>query len=144
MKINILGGGPAGLYFAILMKKQNPAHAITIVERDGPNDTFGWGIVFSEKTLLFLKDQDESTYDAITAASQAWEYVVVGHKGETIKVAGNPISGVARLAFLNILHRRCRELGVDLRFHANITDVAPLASDRSEEHTSELQSPTNL
>jgi len=129
MKINILGGGPAGLYFALLMKKQNPAHAITIMERDGPNDTFGWGIVFSEKTLLFLKDQDEPAYDAITAASQAWDYVVVGHKGETIKVAGNPISGVARLTFLNILHQRCRELGVDLRFHTNVTDVAPLAAD---------------
>lgn len=129
MKINIVGGGPAALYFAILMKKQNPPHVITIFERDGPNDTFGWGIVFSEKTLLFLKDQDEPTYDAITAASQAWDYVVVGHKRETIRVGGNPISGIARLAFLNILHARCRELGVELRFHTNITDVPALAED---------------
>src|SRR3990172_5773955 len=129
MKINIIGGGPGALYFAILMKKQTPAHAITIMERRGPTDPLGWGIVFSEKTMLFLKDQDEPTYDAITAASQAWDYVVVGHKGETIKVAGNPISGVARLTFLNILHQRCRELGIDLRFHTNVTDVAALASD---------------
>jgi len=129
MKINIIGGGPASLYFAILMKKQNPSHAIIIMERDGPNDTFGWGIVFSEKTLLFLKDQDEPTYAAITAASQAWDDVVVSHKGEPIKIGGNPISGIARLTFLNILHQRCRELGVDLRFHTNITDVPALAAD---------------
>jgi anthraniloyl-CoA monooxygenase len=124
MKINIVGGGPAGLLFAILMKKNDPSHEIHIVERDGPDDTFGWGIVFSEKTLTFLDGYDHEVYRQITAASQAWNAVVVGHKRQTIRVGGNPISGIARLALLQILHRRCQELGVDLRFHANVADVA--------------------
>ncbi|MCC6191471.1 MAG: TIGR03618 family F420-dependent PPOX class oxidoreductase [Anaerolineales bacterium] len=127
MKINVLGGGPAGLYFAILMQLQDPAHRITVVERDGPRDTFGWGIVFSETTLNFLDEHDHATYAAITDASQAWEAVIVGHKNEQIRVSGNPISGIARLTFLNILHQRCRELGVELRFHTNVTTPQQLA-----------------
>lgn len=123
MKINILGGGPAGLYFALLMKKLDPTHAITVVERDGPTDTFGWGIVFSEKTLSFLDEHDHETFVRITGASQSWEAVVVGHKGEALTVGGNPISGIARLTFLNILHDRCRDLGVDLRFLTTVTGV---------------------
>jgi anthraniloyl-CoA monooxygenase len=128
MKINILGGGPAGLYFALLMKRQDPAHDITVVERDGPHDTFGWGIVFSETTLQFLDEHDHPTYAAISAASQHWDAVVVGHKGEQIAVGGNPISGIARLTFLNILHDRCRELGVELRFHTHVVTPEQLAS----------------
>jgi len=127
MKINILGGGPAGLYFALLMKKQNPTHAITVLERDGPDDTFGWGIVFSEATLNFLEAQDAETYAEITAASRAWDTVVVGHKDEVVTVGGNPISGVARLTFLNILQRRCQALGVDPRYHTNVTTPEQLA-----------------
>lgn len=127
MKINVIGGGPAGLYFAILMKKLDPAHDITVVERDGPHDTFGWGIVFSEKTLAFLDEHDHETYTALSQASQSWDHVVVVHKGETLQIAGNPISGIARLTFLNILHDRCRALGVDLRFHTNVTNVADYA-----------------
>ncbi|MBI3456378.1 MAG: TIGR03618 family F420-dependent PPOX class oxidoreductase [Candidatus Rokubacteria bacterium] len=127
MKIIIIGGGPAGLYFAILMKKLDPAHAITIFERDGPNDTFGWGIVFSEKTYAFLKGHDVETYAAITKASETWDNVDVVHQGQKVTIRGNRFSGVARLAFLNILHQRCRDLGVDLRFHTNIASVAEVA-----------------
>ncbi|MBI4770739.1 MAG: bifunctional salicylyl-CoA 5-hydroxylase/oxidoreductase, partial [Chloroflexi bacterium] len=132
MEINLLGGGPAGLYFALLMKKLDPAHQITVIERDGPDDTFGWGIVFSEKTLTFLDEHDYPTFVAITEACESWDDVVVVHKGERLHIGGNPISGIARLRFLNILHQRCRELGVDLRFHTNVTDperVAALAAE---------------
>jgi anthraniloyl-CoA monooxygenase len=124
MKINIVGGGPAGLYFAILMKRLDPRHEITLGERDGPDDTFGWGIVFSDRTYGFLKDHDARTYTEITHASEVWDNVDVVHRGETVSIRGNRFSGVARLAFLQILHRRCRELGVDLRFHANVATVA--------------------
>ncbi|MGH7318073.1 MAG: TIGR03618 family F420-dependent PPOX class oxidoreductase [Candidatus Rokuibacteriota bacterium] len=124
MKINIVGAGAAALYFAILMKKLDPRHVITIAERDGPNDTFGWGIVFSEKTYGFLKDHDLETYTAITRASEVWDNVDVVHRGETITIRGNRFSGIARLTFLQILHQRCRELGVDLRFFTNIVNVA--------------------
>ena len=125
MKINIIGGGPAGLYFAILMKKLDPAHDITLVERDGPNDTFGWGIVFSDKTFAFLKDNDEETYADLTRAAQTWDNVVVGYRGQQYPVRGNGFLGIARLTFLNILHQRCRSLGVDLRFHTNLADLSP-------------------
>jgi anthraniloyl-CoA monooxygenase len=126
VKINILGGGPAGLYFAILMMRRDPSHRITVVERDGPDDTFGWGIVFSDRTLAFLRDKDEPTYTAITAACQTWDNVDVVHRGEKLSIHGNGFSGIARLTFLNILHRRCRELGVDLRFHTPVPDVVEL------------------
>lgn len=123
MKINILGGGPAGLYFAILIKKIDPSHAVTVIERDGPNDTFGWGIVFSDTTLENLSRADRETYDGFTRALVRRDAVVVKHKGVTEYVRGNPISGVARLTWLQILHRRAHELGVALRFLTNATTV---------------------
>lgn len=124
MKINILGGGPAALYFAVLMKKLDPAHDITVVERDGPDDTFGWGIVFSETTLDNFRQQDAETYAEFIKAGQMRDFVIVRHKGEEIKVAGNPIAGVPRLRWLQILHERCRALGVTLQFRTNVTDMA--------------------
>jgi anthraniloyl-CoA monooxygenase len=130
MKINIIGGGPAGLYFAILMKLQDPAHAITVVERDGPNDTFGWGIVFSDRTYSYLRECDPVSYAAIQGASETWEDVVIGHRDTTLRVTGNPMAGISRLTFLNLLHDRCRELGIDLQFHTNVTQPERLADWR--------------
>lgn len=124
MKINILGAGASGLYFALLMKKQNPAHEITVVERDGPNDTFGWGIVFSDTTLDNFANYDRESYDDFVDAVQRREAVVIQHKGEAVYIHGNPISGVARLRWLQILHRRCEESGVRLKFNTNVTNVA--------------------
>lgn len=126
MKIVIVGGGPAGLYFSILMKKLDPAREITVIERDGPNDTFGWGIVFSDQTFSYLQDNDRPSYQAITAACETWDNVDVVHKGQRVTIRGNKFSGVGRLAFLNILHRRCLELGVNIRFNTNVSDVNQL------------------
>jgi anthraniloyl-CoA monooxygenase len=127
MKINILGGGPAGLYFAILMKRLDPSHDITVIERDGPNDTFGWGIVFSDQTFSYLEDNDEASFNEITRACQTWDNVDVVHQDQKVTIRGNRFSGIARLAFLNILQARCRELGVELRFHTNIVDLASIS-----------------
>ena len=126
MKITIVGGGSAGLYFAILMKKQNPSHEITVIERDGPNDTFGWGIVFSDQTFSYLKDSDEASYAGISSNCETWDNVDIVHREQKVTIRGNKFSGIARLAFLNILHRRCQDLGVDLRFHTNVADTAEL------------------
>jgi len=126
MKITIIGGGPSGLYFAILMKKLDRTHEITILERDGPNDTFGWGIVFSDQTFSYLKDNDKKSFSAITRACQQWDNVDVVHKDQKVTIRGNKFSGIARLAFLNILHKRCLDLGVDLRFNTNVTDLSEL------------------
>jgi len=121
MDINIVGGGPAGLYFALLMKKADPRHRITILERDGPNDTFGWGIVFSDQTLSYLRDEDEPSCRRITSAFETWDNVDVVHRDQKITIRGNKFAGIGRLAFLNILQDRCRELGVEIRFKTNVT-----------------------
>jgi len=127
MKIQILGGGPAGLYFAILMKKQNPAHEITVVERDGPHDTFGWGIVFSDQTFSYLQESDDESFAEIIKSCEIWDNVDVIHHNQKVTIRGNKFSGLARIKFLNILHRRCSELGVDLRFHTNVSELNELA-----------------
>lgn len=123
MKINIIGGGPAGLYFAILMKLQRPAHAITVVERDGPEDTFGWGIVFSDQTFSYLAESDPVSFREIVASCEIWDNVDIVHKGVKVTVRGNRFSGIGRLHFLSILRARCRALGVELRYHTNVSDV---------------------
>ena len=121
----MIGGGPAGLYFAILMKRQDPSREIVVAERDGPDDTFGWGIVFSDQTFSYLEEGDRPSFEQIVAACEIWDNVDVVHKGERVTIRGNRFSGVGRLRFLNILRERCRELGVDLRFHTNVADVEP-------------------
>lgn len=123
MRIKIIGGGPSGLYFAILMKNQSAAHQITVIERDGPNDTFGWGIVFSDQTFSYLKDNDEVSFNNITRACQTWDNVDVVHRDQKVSIRGNKFSGIGRLAFLNILHQRCLELGVELKFNTNIPEL---------------------
>jgi anthraniloyl-CoA monooxygenase len=123
MRIRIVGGGPAGLYFAILMKRLDAAHDIVLFERDGPDDTFGWGIVFSDQTFGYLKDQDEPSYRAISEGCARWDNVDVVHRDQKITIRGNRFSGIQRLRFLNILHQRCRELRVDVRFHTLVTEA---------------------
>lgn len=129
MKINIIGGGPAGLYFALLMKKQQPAHEITVWERNAPDDTFGWGVVFSDKTLSYLKETDAETYQEITDSFELWDNVDVVHRGERVTIRGNKFSGIARIKLLQILQRRAQQLGVDLRFRTEVADVEKLRAN---------------
>jgi len=126
MKINIIGGGPAGMYFAILMKKANASHDITVYERNGPDDTFGWGVVFSGKTLANLRAADEESHAAITRAFAAWDNVDVVHGEEKISIHGNSFSGIARLQLLKILQQRCQELGVEVKFRTEIPEMETL------------------
>jgi anthraniloyl-CoA monooxygenase len=129
MKINIIGGGPAGLYFAILMKKTNPAHAITVYERNGPDDTFGWGVVFSGRTLANLREADEASHSEITKNFEAWDNVDVVHRDTKISIHGNSFSGIARLRLLKILQKRCAQLGVKLSFGTEVADVNSYTAD---------------
>jgi anthraniloyl-CoA monooxygenase len=123
MRTKIIGGGPAGLYLAILLKKQDPEHQITVIERDGPDDTFGWGIVFSDQTFSYLADSDADSFSAITRACQTWDNVDIVHRDQRVTIHGNKFSGIGRLSFLKILQKRCLELGVELLFNTNVTDV---------------------
>lgn len=123
MKITIIGGGPAGLYFALLMKKANSAHEITVFERNAPQDTFGWGVVFSDKTLSYLKETDEQSYREITERFETWDNVDVVHRDQKVTIRGNRFSGIARIELLRILQQRCQELGVELQFRTEFFDI---------------------
>ena len=114
------------MYFAILMKKADPAHEITVYERNGPDDTFGWGVVFSGKTLANLRAADEESHAEITRAFAAWDNVDVVHHESKVSIHGNSFSGIARLQLLKILQRRCEELGVKLLFRTEVPDVDTL------------------
>ena len=129
MKINIIGGGPAGMYFAILMKKANPTHEITAYERNGPDDTFGWGVVFSGKTLRNLRAADGESHAEITRAFAAWDNVDVLHRQEKISIRGNSFSGISRLQLLKILQRRCEQLGVKLLLRTEVPDLDSLRTN---------------
>jgi len=129
MKINIIGGGPAGLYFAILMKQANAAHQIQIYERNGPDDTFGWGVVFSGKTLANLREADEPSHAAITREFEAWDNVDVVYRDTKISIHGNSFSGIARLQLLKILQHRAEELGINISFRSEAYDFNALRGD---------------
>ncbi|HEX5873720.1 MAG TPA: FAD-dependent monooxygenase [Pyrinomonadaceae bacterium] len=129
MKINIIGGGPAGLYFAILMKKAVVSHEIDIYERNGPDDTFGWGVVFSGKTLANLRAADQESHAEITKQFEAWDNVDVVHRTEKISIRGNSFSGIQRLQLLKILQRRAEELGVRIHFRTEIHDIEALRNE---------------
>ena len=127
MKIDIIGGGPAGLYFAILMKKADPRHIITVYERNRPNDTFGWGVVFSAKTMNKLGEYDVESHRRIVESFVSWDNVVVAVKHTQITVHGNSFTGISRLRILNILQERCTELGIEQRYETNVTDLSQFA-----------------
>jgi anthraniloyl-CoA monooxygenase len=129
MKINVIGGGPAGLYFAILMKKADASHQIRIYERNGPDDTFGWGVVFSGKTLANLRAADEESHAEITKQFAAWDNVDVVHRDTKVSIHGNSFTGIARLQLLKILQRRAEQLGVEIEFRSEVQDVEALRND---------------
>jgi len=116
MKIACIGGGPAGLYFGLLMKKLNPAHDITVVERNRPYDTFGWGVVFSDATMDNMRQWDRETADEIQEAFNHWDDIELLFKGRTIRSGGHGFVGIGRKKLLNILQARCEQLGVKLVF----------------------------
>lgn len=120
MKIVCIGGGPAGLYFALLMKKQDPRHDITVVERNKPYDTFGWGVVFSDQTLGNLQAADPKTAGEILGAFNHWDDIEVNIRGEKIVSGGHGFCGIGRKRLLNILQKRCEDLGVRLQFETDV------------------------
>src|SRR5689334_6833503 len=124
MKVSVVGGGPGGLYFALLAKKAWPRWDITVYERNRPDDTFGFGVVFSDQTLDTFKACDLVTYERIRRRFAYWGDVDVVYKGETLRSGGNGFCGCSRVALLNILQDRGCELGVHMRFQREVEDLA--------------------
>jgi anthraniloyl-CoA monooxygenase len=124
MRIVCIGGGPAGLYFGLLMKQLDPAHRITVVERNRPYDTFGWGVVFSDATMDNMRAWDRETADAIEVAFNHWDDIELHFKGRSIRSGGHGFVGIGRKKLLNILQRRCEALGVELVFETDVDSDA--------------------
>jgi anthraniloyl-CoA monooxygenase len=125
MKIAIIGGGPAGLYFAILMKKQRPTAEITVYERNRADDTFGFGVVFSDATLDNFELYDLPSYGRITQEFAYWDDIAIHFKGNVHRVGGNGFCGCSRRTLLVILQDRAAELGVELVYDTEVDDEAP-------------------
>jgi anthraniloyl-CoA monooxygenase len=123
MRVDVIGGGPAGLYFAILTKKRLPDAEIVVVERNRAEDTFGFGIVLSDETLNNLRLADEPSYREIAASFAYWDDIYTWYKGSVLKSSGHGFSGINRLVLLQILQRRAAELGVDVRYQTE--DAGP-------------------
>ena len=116
MKTLIVGGGPGGLYMAILVKKTRPEAVVEVIERNAPDATFGFGVVFSDETLGYLQDNDEATFQQITGSFNRWDAIEIRYRDEVRVSRGHGFSGIARKRLLDILQQRCRSLGVALRF----------------------------
>ena len=129
MRVLCIGGGPAGLYLALLLKKADPRHVIRVVERNRPYDTFGWGVVFSDQTLDNLAAADPETARDIADSFNHWDDIDVHFKGRTIKSGGHGFCGIGRKRLLNILQARCEALGVELVFEDEVADDVAAARD---------------
>ena len=127
MKVSVIGGGPGGLYFALLAKKAWPRWDITVYERNRPDDTFGFGVVFSDQTLDTFKAYDLVTYERIRRRFAYWGDVDVVYKGQVMRSGGNGFCGCSRVALLNILQDRGRELGVHMRFQREVDGLEEFA-----------------
>src|SRR3989442_1750911 len=128
MRIVSIGGGPAGLYFAILMKRADPSHEIVVVESNRADDAFGFGVVFTDATLDIFQEADAPTHAAIIRAFAHWDDIDTHYAGHVLRSTGHGFSGMSRQTLLTILQERCAALGVTLRFSTEVDDLARYAN----------------
>ena len=124
MKIAIIGGGPGGLYFAILTKKAMPHCQIDIYERNKSDDSFGFGVVFSDETLGEFLKRDMQSYELIRSKFAYWDDIIIARDGEKVNIAGNGFCGCSRKTLLQLLQQRCTEEGINLHFEHNVDDLS--------------------
>lgn len=129
MKIAIIGAGPAGLYFSLLAKKHDPSHEITIYEQNPQGATYGWGVVFSDIGLAFLREADPEFFGRFVAHHERCDYMEIVHQGTRVQVQGNHFSRTSRIDMLAVLEQACREAGVRILHQQRIEDVARLAGE---------------
>jgi anthraniloyl-CoA monooxygenase len=126
MRVVIVGAGPAGLYCGLLLKKADPSRQVTIIERNAPDATYGWGVVFSDRTLASFREADSPTYTHITDRFVLWDAIDIRIRDAFLRCGGHVFAGIARKELLSLLQRRCAELGVAMRFHTEVTDATEL------------------
>jgi anthraniloyl-CoA monooxygenase len=129
MQVHVIGGGPAGLYFAILMKKAWPDTRITVFERNRPDDTFGFGVVFSDATLETFEAYDRESYQAIIDDFAYWDDIEIHFRDTVHRVGGNGFCGCSRRTLLRLLHERARAFGVELKFESEVADLGAAIRD---------------
>ena len=128
-KVLVIGGGPAGLYFAISVKLREPQTEITVIERNKANDTFGWGVVLSDETLENLTQNDPASAADIRTHFAYWDDIALHHKGEKLVSSGHGFCGIGRKRLLSILQSRARDLGVDLQFGSDVAAASSYMAD---------------
>ena len=123
MQIGVIGGGPAGLFYAYLMKREQPAHRIRVVERDPAGATYGWGVVFSDVALAFVRDIAPELYDAMTRHQEVHADMAIVHRGQTVRLANNVFHRMARIDLLRALREHCVRVGVEIAFGQRVDGV---------------------
>ncbi|MEO7405133.1 MAG: monooxygenase, partial [Burkholderiales bacterium] len=126
MRIEIVGGGPSGLFFAYLLKRDQPTAQVIVHEGNSADATYGWGVVFAGHALRFLKEVDEPFYNDFTREHVLFNDMEVVHRGEHVVIRNNAFSRVGRLNLLRCLHRHCQRVGVDLRFESRVDNFDAL------------------
>lgn len=126
MRITILGAGPAGLYLAYLIKRRRPDTTVTVIEQNPADATFGFGVVFSDRALEFLREDDEATYSAITPHMESWNDITVAHRGERVTIDGVGFSAIGRLKLLQLLQARARSVGVEPVYRRTVKSLDEL------------------
>lgn len=126
MRITILGAGPAGLYLAYLIKRRRPDTTVTVIEQNPADATFGFGVVFSDRALEFLREDDEATYSAITPHMESWNDITIAHRGERVTIDGVGFSAIGRLKLLQLLQARARSVGVEPVYRRTVKSLDEL------------------
>ncbi|MFP5353380.1 MAG: FAD-dependent monooxygenase [Actinomycetota bacterium] len=129
MKVTVVGGGPAGLYFSLLLKKAQPSYEVTVHERNPEGATYGWGVVFSDRTLTSFREADYKTYTQIIDNFIIWDSIDISYRDEVLRCGGQVFSGISRRVLLGLLHARCEELGVTIEHESEIADPSSLQGD---------------
>src|SRR6476660_5283648 len=127
MRVACLGGGPAGLYFAISLKRRDPRHEVVVIERNRPDDTFGWGVVLSDETLANLQANDPESAARVRESFVYWDDIEVHYRGKTVRSGGHGFSVIGRKRLLKILQERALSFGVKLQYETEAKDVSDYA-----------------